>query len=172
MAENEDTIMLHIKTIVHPTDFSEAADQASEMAHALARDHDAKLVLVTVLEPPIKLPAPPVNQEYYFGLAGVARRELEHKAATFTDVPVDTLVMSEPVGPAIVAASRDCQADLVVMATHGRSGVSRLLMGSVAEYVLRHADCPVLTVKPEMSRHMGQEQEPAMSAGTPASDAR
>jgi nucleotide-binding universal stress UspA family protein len=156
--------MFPIKTILHPTDFWEAADQALELAYALARDHGAKLVLVAVPQPPANLPTP-VEKEFYLGLTGVARRELKHKAAKLTDVPVDTQVLSEPVGPAIVAVARDCQADLIVMATHGRTGVKRLLLGSVAEHVLRHASCPVLTVKPGASAPF-QEEAATPTTGT------
>lgn len=61
---------------------------------------------------------------------------------------VDTAVLEGHPGPAIVEASGAGGADLVVMATHGRSGVGRAVLGSVADYVVRHANCPVLLVRP------------------------
>jgi nucleotide-binding universal stress UspA family protein len=61
----------------------------------------------------------------------------------------------------ILAAAADEQADLIVMGTHGRGGLSRLLMGSVAEHVLRKAPCPVLTVKAPPADHGGSPEAAA-----------
>jgi nucleotide-binding universal stress UspA family protein len=65
------------------------------------------------------------------------------------DVPatVKVLIQGRIPGETIVAAARDAKADLIVMGTHGRTGVNRLLLGSVAEHVLRHSPCPVVTVR-------------------------
>lgn len=140
--------MLEIQTILHPTDGSKAARDALELAHGLARTHHAKLVLMTA-----PMFAPPAAQTFapdyeLKQLVEVAEQRLRELAGRFTDVPTETRVVSGDPGWAIVAAAKDCNADLIVMGTHGRTGVGRALMGSVAEHVLRHANCPVLTVRP------------------------
>jgi nucleotide-binding universal stress UspA family protein len=63
------------------------------------------------------------------------------------------LVRLSAVGDIIVDAARAGGADLIVMGTHGRTGVRRLVLGSVAEHVLRHADCPVVSVHAEGRPH-------------------
>ena len=75
------------------------------------------------------------------------RQELARLAATISDLAVETQVVGGPPGPAIVQSAQGWNADLIVMGTHGRTGLSRLLMGSVAEHVIRNAACPVLTIK-------------------------
>lgn len=140
--------MQKFQLILVPIDFSSTAQEALHMARALARDHQARLHLVTVPVPP-----PPAREVFVpevelSELVSEAQRKLAETAAAVNELPVTTQVVAGEPGPAIVQAARETQADLIVMGTHGRTGLARLLMGSVAEYVLRHAPCPVLTVKP------------------------
>jgi universal stress protein A len=79
-------------------------------------------------------------------------------ALSMTGIPVDYQARSGAPGPEIVLVAEQIQADLIVMGTHGRSGISRILMGSIAEHVLRHAHCPVLTVKPGKSERMPTDE--------------
>jgi nucleotide-binding universal stress UspA family protein len=133
--------------IIFPTDFSEASNHALRWATSLARDSGAALVIVHVEEPPMAYG----GGEMYYPIAEPNRDEL-HK--TLADVhPTDPMVPSvhrllsgEP-ADAIVKIAESEGADLIVMGTHGRTGLTRLLMGSVAEAVVRKAPCPVLTVK-------------------------
>jgi universal stress protein A len=155
--------MLHIQTILVPTDFSEIAESALHVAQALARDHHAKIVLMSA-----PLPPPPVSEVYvpvgdYSGLTEETKRQLTTQARTVTELTVETRVLVGPPGPSIVEIAKDCRADLIVMGTHGRSGLNRLLLGSVAEYVLRHAPCPVLTIKPATAEHMSREAETSLA---------
>lgn len=155
--------MLRLQTILHPTDFSEPSTQALQVARSLARDHGAKLVLLNVPPPP-----PPVSEHYlpdeaYPGMVESARRELQDLAASITDVPVETSVVTGSAGAAIVQAAQDHHADLIVMGTHGRTGLGRLVMGSVAEQVLRHAPCPVLTIKPGAAAGWAAHQQQTAS---------
>jgi universal stress protein A len=159
--------MLQIETILVPTDFSPSAEHALHVAHSLARDHRAKLVLITAPSPP---PTPLPNIVYDPGVESVghmeqARHELSRLAETITDLTVETQVVGGPPGPAIVQSAKGWNADLIVMGTHGRTGLSRLLMGSVAEHVVRHAACAVLTIKSGTGHDLGQEG-PAESNGT------
>jgi nucleotide-binding universal stress UspA family protein len=138
--------MMPIRTILHPTDFSEHAERAFNVACALARDHGASLAVLHVY------PLPIAHGEI------VARRqedgyheELWQKLRGYQDSSLTTPVVhlleeGDPVGE-ILCVANELKCDLIVVGTHGRTGVSRLLMGSVAEQLMRKADCPVLVVK-------------------------
>lgn len=139
--------MLPIHTILHPTDFSEASQPALELACALARDYLAKLVLIHVIPPThvfapdgIAVPFPP--QEPYDLHARLAQM---HPADP--RVEVDHHVLEGDPTTEILNAATKKNADVIVMGTHGNSGLTRLLVGSVAENVMRKAPCPVLTVR-------------------------
>lgn len=133
--------------ILFPTDFSTLGQAALEMATSLARDRGAKLVIVHVEEPPMAYG----GGELYYGIAEPDREEL-HRMLTAV-VPTDpsvgyehSLMIGSP-ATAIVHLAEQEHVDMIVMPTHGRTGIGRLLMGSVAEEVVRNAKCPVLTVK-------------------------
>jgi nucleotide-binding universal stress UspA family protein len=160
--------MLAIKNILCATDFSESSDFAFRLACALARDYGARLVVLHVISPPMGIYGegavipPPVGyqeplREKLLQLQPrdkrivVEHRLLEGEApgailAVAQDMKADRLLEGEAPG-AILAVAQDMKADVIVMGTHGRKGLTRLLMGSVAEQVLRRASCPVLTVK-------------------------
>lgn len=141
--------MLRLHSILVPLDLADPMASALSVARSLARDHQAKLILVNCpATPPYTTAEVMVPSADYAGILAEAQRSLDAVAQTIQDIPVETqVVMAEP-GPGIVSLAEKDQADLIVMATHGRSGLGRVLMGSVAEYVLRHAPCPVLTIKP------------------------
>lgn len=157
--------MLHIRTILVPTDFSESAEQALQVAASLARDHKSKLVLMT--SPPPQ-PQPPISDIYIpeFGdvrLIEESKRQLKSLADNLPEFSVETRLLVGSPGPSIVVAAQECQADMIVMGTHGRTGLSRLIMGSVADYVLRHAPCPVLTIKPGTAEHLSHEETTSLA---------
>jgi nucleotide-binding universal stress UspA family protein len=138
--------MLGIRTILHPTDFSPLARHAFEVACALASDYKARLVLLHVHEPPIPMgelvPAEPpdVREQLLRGL-----QELRPAPG----VAVEHRVEVGPVAEGILGAAAETNCELIVLGTHGRGGIGRVLLGSVAESVLRRAPCMVLTVKSE-----------------------
>lgn len=141
--------MPSFKTILHPTDFSPSAREALQIACSLARAHGAKLILLHAAQRPVAsvggmpVPPPPPPVVDWSGL----KRELEAVASGIQDVAVEArLVEGEPAG-SIVDLAHQAGADLIVIGSHGRTGLARLLMGSVAEHVVRKAACPVLTVK-------------------------
>jgi nucleotide-binding universal stress UspA family protein len=138
--------MFPIHTILHPTDFSDYSTAALRMAEALARDYGARLVVLHVMPPP------PVVA----GEMGAYIPELEDPTALWDrlnalqpegSICVERFLVKGEPATEIVNMARGEKADLLVMGTHGRSGLGRLLMGSVAEWVMRKAPCPVLTVK-------------------------
>jgi nucleotide-binding universal stress UspA family protein len=139
--------MLHLRTILHPTDMSVPSINAFHLACSLARDHGARLILLHVAEPLIPAGMSP-PQEPSLHYLKQKRRELRLELP-----PVDGIatkysvrVARDPV-EAILAAADRWDVDLVVMGTHGRTGLAHFFMGSVAEKVLQKARCPVLTVK-------------------------
>jgi nucleotide-binding universal stress UspA family protein len=138
--------MFPIRKILFPTDFSEHSRAAFEVACALARDYRAELLVVHVHRPP-QVFAPD-------GIAlAVPEEPLDLRARLAQVRPADSQVKVEyhlaEGDPAteILSIAQSRGSDLIVMGTHGSTGLSRLLMGSVAESVLRKAPCPVLTVR-------------------------
>lgn len=145
--------MTPIRRILFATDFSDASRPASERAVALAKDSGAELVVVHVYEPPVR-PAvdaflvPRVYDEFEAEIRSQADQGLAPIIARAADagVAVRPLVLRGVADEAIARAAKDEAADLVVVGTHGRGGVARLLLGSVAARVVSSAPCPVLTV--------------------------
>lgn len=138
---------MNARKILFPTDFSTACEAALETATALARDRGAKLLIVHVEEPPMAYG----GGELYYGIEQPDRAELTRmlKEVVPTDEAVGyehRLLIGSPAG-AIVHLVDVEKVDMIVMPTHGRTGLVRLLMGSVAEEVVRKARCPVLTIK-------------------------
>jgi nucleotide-binding universal stress UspA family protein len=158
--------MLPLATILHPTDFSEHSEFAFRLACALARDYKARLVLLHVLPPPMVIYAGgPVPAETWPSVeeAKEKLRQLEGQAHR---VRVESQVMEGDPVDMIVRAADETGSDVIVMGTHGRTAVARLLMGSVAEAVLRKAPCPVLTAKPLLQRKkIVEEGEAKVEAG-------
>jgi nucleotide-binding universal stress UspA family protein len=133
--------------ILYPTDFSTMGQAALDMATSLARDRGAKLLIVHVEEPPMAYG----GGELYYGIEEPDRKELQRMLSEV--VPIDAsvgyehrLLLGSPASAIVHLAEKE-GVDMIVMPTHGRTGLSRLLMGSVAEEVVRKAKCPVLTVK-------------------------
>ncbi len=133
--------------ILFPSDFSHTGDAALEMATALARDAGATLVIVHVEEHPTAYG----GGDFYYGMAEPVtadlRRMLAEVKPTDLRVPYQHRLITGAPASAIVRLAEDENVDMIVMGSHGRSGLSRLLMGSVAEAVVRRAKCPVLTYK-------------------------
>lgn len=146
--------MLPVKRILCPTDFSEHSYAALRTANELARHFGAELVVVHVVTPVPVVDVPSLHggfdvERYQASLEESARRSLEAVLAAETGEGVAAqgrVVVGHP-PTEIVNASRDDKVDLIVLSTHGRSGVSHLLFGSVAERVVRSAACPVLTIR-------------------------
>lgn len=138
---------MNAKKILFPTDFSTASDAGLQQATALARDSGAKLVIVHVEEPP----AVYGTGELYYGIAEPdesALLEMLHAVVpTDAGVPYEHYLLRGDPAERIVTFADHEKCDMIVLGTHGRTGLSRLLMGSVAEAVVRRANCAVLTFK-------------------------
>ena len=138
--------MLKFKSILHPTDFSDSARAAFDLACSLARDHGAELVVLHTR--PVQTVATEggvvVNVDQPLSPLLEELREA-HPAPEGVEV-VHKVLEGDDAGR-ILGEAESGQVDLIVMGTHGRTGLSRVLLGSVAEEVSRSATCPVLTVK-------------------------
>lgn len=153
--------MAAIRTLLCPTDFSECAQVALPVARALARDYGAKLVLLHVrARPPAvvgefgALPTEPGEPEE------AVRTNLRRLVPADFKGPVELLVRDGDAAAEILRVAQETRCDMIVLGTHGRSGLGRLLFGSVAEAVLREAPCPVLTIKPPRSESQAMPQFP------------
>jgi nucleotide-binding universal stress UspA family protein len=137
-----------IRTVLHPTDFSGPCAEAFRLACELAGDQSARLTVVHIVVAP---PVGQVNQPAPPPLPVDPRGKLEEllrlAQASAPGLQADYRVEKGDAAPRIVAAAQETRCDLIVMGTHGRTGLGRALMGSVAEQVLRTAPCPVVTVK-------------------------
>jgi len=139
--------MLPIRNILHPTDFSDRSELALKLASALARDYQANLTIVHVAQEPVILFTegiiPPPQDDHLEEV----REQLESIEPTDPNVNVTHHLVEGNPATEILRVADMTNADLIVLGTHGRRGIKRFLMGSVAEYVMERATCPVLTVR-------------------------
>ncbi len=136
--------------ILVPVDFSSASDLALGWAADLVKQCGGKIHLVHVLRliPPTVMPEPvmvaypePEDQEEFKKL--LAENATKHGIANASR----DVVVAPHIGEEVVARAKSLGVNLIVMGTHGRGGVARFVMGSVAEHIVRHADCPVVTLR-------------------------
>ena len=144
--------MITLNTILVPSDFSECSDEALAYGLELARRFNAKVHLLHVVQDPATQPwaaegfaAPVIEVVDEWQRQADARLRALVPDADRARVIVTTTVAT-PYAE-ILAYAEEHDVDLIVMGTHGRSGVSHLLLGSIAERVVRRAPCPVLTVR-------------------------
>jgi nucleotide-binding universal stress UspA family protein len=137
----------NVRTILIPTDFSSSSRQALEVATSLAQEHRAKLVIVHVMEPPTIYGEGELVASFDDSDVEEARQQLEAVVPADGSLPCEHKLMRGHAAEDILRAAETSGADLIVMGTHGRTGLTHLLMGSVAENIVRKARCPVLTVK-------------------------
>jgi nucleotide-binding universal stress UspA family protein len=153
LISREEANMIALKQILVATDFSEPSDVAVQYGQDLARAYGATLHVIHVIEDMLAFYGPDVG----FALADVERhveaavqRDLDSTIARHSADRLNvvaTVKRSSNVAHAITAYATANPIDLIIVGTHGRGAVSRLLIGSVAERVVRSAPCPVLTVR-------------------------
>jgi universal stress protein A len=159
--------MVEIKRMLVPTDFSPTSDMAIEYAVDMASRYGASVLLLHVLD---DLTVTSTYLDAYFAdLPGLrndmrddAMRRLSELAKRYAPenvAPTIEVAVGRPAST-IVQEATARKADLIVMGTHGRSGFEHLVLGSVAEKVLRSAPCPVLTVR-DTARHVAPEPLPS-----------
>jgi nucleotide-binding universal stress UspA family protein len=142
------------KNILLATDFSAASEKAFAYAVAVARRHGSKITLAHVIPPDSVslLPAPSAERQ-----RDEEERQLEGLASRseLNQIPHEAILRAGSVGSVLSSVILEQEIDLVILATHGRSGLKKLVLGSVAEEVLRRAQCPVLTVGPHIDTTLG-----------------
>ncbi len=148
--------MLAFDVIVVPTDFSDYSLRALAYGIGLAEMFDASVKLVYVHEPALQ-----VSDMAWVGINERTRNNSQIKEVrlnlerivseqTPADLSIQAVVLNGDAVEEIIHYANEVQADLIVMATHGRAGISHILMGSTAEHIIRRASCPVLTLKQPM----------------------
>ena len=148
---------MEIKTILVPTDFSGCADEALERATQVAKLTHADIHILHAYELPMTLVGMDVPlslpQEFYDQVRDGAKQGVDKRSAKVATegVKATGIVVCDSPTRAILDAAVKAHADLIVMGTHGRTGMKHVLLGSVAERVVRLAPCPVMTVKPSHS---------------------
>jgi nucleotide-binding universal stress UspA family protein len=139
--------MLPVHTILHPTDFSEQAGHAFQVACSLAQAFNAQLVVLHVSVPYVAVYGegfvvpPPENIDCQL------RDKLDEIKAPDPRVRIERCLIEGDPATEILRMAKESHCDLILMGTHGRTGLGRLLMGSIAEQVVRKAPCPVLTLR-------------------------
>jgi nucleotide-binding universal stress UspA family protein len=164
--EQPDGPVLQLRRILLPTDFSGCANYALPYAAAIARAANATVVCVNVVEPIV----PAVG---YSGMAEAmpiaemseqmedsAERELPDVMACddLRGIKVEEVIGHGDAAAEIVRIAAEQNVDLIVISSHGRTGLGRIFFGSTAEAVVRHAGCPVLVVKPPPEEEEDEEQ--------------
>jgi nucleotide-binding universal stress UspA family protein len=134
-----------LRKILVPVDFSECSSKALQYAIAFARQFGAELVLLHVVHPYPPMPEMgPVDAESMVD----AHEQMESFQKTVGSVvPCKTMVRTGSGHGEIIAMAKELGVDLIVISTHGRTGLEHVLLGSTAEKVVRHAGCPVLVVR-------------------------
>ncbi|MCE9530343.1 MAG: universal stress protein [Planctomycetes bacterium] len=138
--------MLPIHTILHPTDFSPCAMNAFHLASRLARDSEAHLIVLHVMAPPYVAFAEGAIPSHAEFLKYEVQEQLETLQQSADSLTLERRLEEGETVTEILRVANDIVADLVVMGTHGRTGLKRFMMGSIAEQIVRRALCPVLTV--------------------------
>lgn len=155
--------MLPIHKILHPTDYSDSSAPAFHLACALARDFGAELIVCHVAPPAIFVGGEGMVVEIPEQEIEEMTNRLKRVSPTDAGIRVSHHLLRGDCAGEIVRLADELKVDLIVMGTHGRSGIGRLLMGSVAEAVMRHAPCPVVTAKAPIPSAPEPKPEPALA---------
>lgn len=148
-----DSDYIKIRQILVPTDFSENACKALRYAFAFAKQFGSRLTVLHVVEPVTY----PVGTDYFVAevqnLGATLQAESQKRLTTFMAEQVEPVTSADAllrIGTAwqeITAVAKERDVDLIILATHGFTGLKHVLLGSTAEKVVRHAPCPVMTVR-------------------------
>jgi nucleotide-binding universal stress UspA family protein len=128
--------MFPVKTLLHPTDLTEASRYAFDLACQIARDRGARVVALHVVPPPSRHSTEEVIGDPLAGLREIA-----------PDVPIDTRVEKGDPAGVILRVAEEMKSDLIVMGIHGRTGLTHWLTSHVVDDVVQRAACAVLTMR-------------------------
>jgi len=144
---------MQIKTILFPTDFSNGARAAMDHAISLAKDYQAKLILLYVIQDisiaewyiPSSLSVADLVEDMQKSASQEMDKWIADVSVTVKDV--EKMIVRGVPFVEIITTAKEKNSDLIVIGTHGRTGIDHMLFGSTAEKVVRKASCPVLTVR-------------------------
>ena len=146
--------MAATRRILHATDFSKASARALNETVKLAKQNRAELLIVHVIEPtPYVAGEEFGGEEIYIKLEDMAKQDSEVSMSKLlrrlkkSNIKAQGLILKGSAHDQIVKAAKSKKADMIVIGTHGRTGLSKLFMGSVAGKVVSLATCPVVTVR-------------------------
>jgi nucleotide-binding universal stress UspA family protein len=147
---------MQIRSILLPTDFSECGDYALPYAASLARTFGASILCVHVIEPMVPavgysgmtepLPLADITEQLQDSASRALPKIAEREECAGLDV--QELIVQGEAAAEIVRVAKERNIDLIVVSSHGRTGLGRMLFGSTAEAIVRHSSCPVMVVKP------------------------
>jgi len=149
--------MIILKKILHPTDFSDNSDPALKYACSIAIQFSAELHIINVVQdfaliiPTVGIGFPPGYYQRQLQYANESLAVLPEKVINHTGNVIRNVCEGRPAAE-IIRYAKENEIDLIVMGTHGYTGLEHVVLGSVAEYVVRRAPCPVLTVHPEHNK--------------------
>lgn len=149
--------MIQFKKILVPTDFSPASKQAIPYGCELAKQHGAELLLCHVLEMPhyptlfegTALVVPPIDESLRAQLSSQLQKLADDTAEEHA-IRCRAVMRDGPPTQELLDCATEESADLIVVATHGYTGLKHMLLGSTAEQIVRHASCPVLTIRADL----------------------
>jgi len=148
---NDGDLSINIRQVLFPSDFSEYAERTLPYAASICKEFGARLVLFNTSEVPVVLPEfmPDTATTVSADMEDHAREALENMRDQLEGIEVDVKVKTGVAYREICLAVDEMDVDLIVLPTHGKSGIVHLLFGSVAEKVVRLSSCPVLAIRPE-----------------------
>jgi nucleotide-binding universal stress UspA family protein len=141
-----------IDRVLYPTDFSSFCEKGLPFAESICREFDAALILANAYEYPLYSPEvmSDVSANIASNLESIARKMIDDWKEMVSEVAVESVVHVGSPYRVVSDLVKEMEIDLIVMPTHGRSGVAHMFLGSVAERIARHAPCPVLTIRPSI----------------------
>lgn len=145
--------MLQVKKILCAVDFSEASPKVAEYAKLMAKTFGAKLVVIYAapsLSQYVGFHVPPNSIENFVGeiVSGAEKTMDNYLNEVFEGIEVEGRVVTGYAAEEIMRAADEEDADLIIMGTHGRKGIDRILFGSVAEKIVKSSKRPVMTIRP------------------------
>jgi nucleotide-binding universal stress UspA family protein len=141
--------MRPLTKILVPIDWGKESKRDFQLAASLAGEHNAQLIVLYAVPVPAVIYGPP-PASYLDHL----RQDLCSMKPSDPKIRMQSLLIEGNPAAAILEVAKETNCDLIVMGTHGRSGLNRLLKGSVAEEVMRKAPCPVMTLNSELAAHL------------------
>jgi len=146
--------MSRVRRILHPTDFSRASSAAFARAVQMAKTDRAQLLIVHVLAPPMPIAGEGyISPSVYEDLEASSRRYAQKRLGALqakarkAGARASTLLLEGVAHEQIIRAARSKKADMIVIGTHGHTGLVKFFLGSIASRVVAGAHCPVLTVR-------------------------